>query len=173
MSESTATTPRVLLTRVATWGLWVGMALLALIALLVISQVAARNFFNAGLPWADELARFCSIALVNLTVPLLLLRREMVAVTLVPDMLSGRHRRWQQLVVDLCVVSFGGLMLYGFVTFLPRAGKFTQPATGMPNYVFYAPAMIGCVLLTLIALLLVYEAMSGRIANATAADGKA
>ena len=51
-----------------------GILLLAAMSILIVAQVVGRNVFDLGMPWADELSRFCGVALVFLGVPLLALR---------------------------------------------------------------------------------------------------
>ncbi|PRD44774.1 TRAP transporter small permease [Phyllobacterium phragmitis] len=125
--------------------------LLVLMASLVVGQVVGRNVFDLGMPWADELARFSGIALVFLCVPLLALRGQHVAVDLVPMMLPRRLRRYAFMLIETAILVFCLLTLYGFQSFLSRAGKFSSPAIGIPNWLFYAPALAGFVLLLLIA----------------------
>ncbi|WP_265520022.1 TRAP transporter small permease [Nitratireductor luteus] len=125
--------------------------LLALMALLVVGQVVGRNAFDLGMPWADELARFSGIALVFLCVPLLALRGQHVAVDLVPMMLPLRLRRYALALVEAAILVFCLLTLYGFQSFLSRAGKFSTPSLGMSNWFFYAPALAGFMLLLLVA----------------------
>lgn len=126
--------------------------LLALMSALVVTQVVGRNAFDLGMPWTDELARFCGIALVFLATPLLALRGQHVAVDLVPQMLEPGARRVVAAVGEMAVLVFCGLTLYGFQSFLSRAGKFATPAIGIPNWLFYAPALAGFVLLALVTL---------------------
>ena len=57
---------RAILARLSLVGIWLGMALLALMAGLVVLQVGARNFADLGLPWADELARMAGVAQLGL-----------------------------------------------------------------------------------------------------------
>ncbi len=125
--------------------------LLALMALLIVGQVVGRNAFDLGMPWADELARFSGIALVFLCAPLLALRGQHVAVDLVPTMLQPRLRLYALALVEAAILVFCLLTLYGFQSFLSRAGKFSTPALGMSNWLFYAPALAGFVLLFLVA----------------------
>ena len=87
--------------RVAGFGVGLGLTLLALMASLVVLQVAARNFLDLGLPWADELARFSGIGLVFLTVPALAGRQVLVSVTLLPDLLKPSVSRWLALLADI------------------------------------------------------------------------
>jgi TRAP-type C4-dicarboxylate transport system permease small subunit len=153
---------RAFLARLARFGVGFGMALLALIASLVVLQIAARNFFDAGLPWADELARFSCIALVFFAVPCLAGRQVLVAVSMLPDMIPPAPRRWLVLVADLATLGFAGLMIWSFAEFLPRAGKFLTPAMRVPNWVYYSFALAGCLLLAVIAALRVLDALQRR-----------
>ncbi|MGQ9366979.1 TRAP transporter small permease [Azospirillum sp. ST 5-10] len=125
---------------------------LALVAGLVVAQVAGRNLFNLGMAWADELARFSGIALVFLAVPVLALRGQHVAVDMVPQLLPLRQRRALAVAVEVAVLLFSGLALYGLHAFLGRAGGFVTPAIGLPNWLFYAPAVVGYLLLALVTL---------------------
>ena len=143
---------RQILARVAGWGVGLGLTLLALMAGLVVLQVAARNFADVGLPWADELARFCCIGLVFLSVPALAGRQALVAVTMVPDTLGPRAGRWFGLLADIATLAFAALMLWSFAEFLPRAGKFLTPAMRVPNWVYYSLALTGSLFLALVAL---------------------
>jgi TRAP-type C4-dicarboxylate transport system permease small subunit len=126
--------------------------LLALMSVLVITQVIGRNAFDLGMPWADELARFCGISLVFLAAPLLALRGQHIAVDIVPLMLPPRARRAVAAVAELSILIFCAFTLYGFYAFLSRAGKFATPAIGIPNWLFYAPALTGFVLLALVTI---------------------
>lgn len=143
---------RIALGRAAAVGVGLGLTLLALMASLVVLQVAARNFFDLGLPWADELARFCGIGLVFLSVPALAGRQALVSVTLLPDLLSKRPARWLALLSDIATLAFGVLLLWSFAEFLPRAGKFLTPAMRVPNWFYYSLALTGSLFMTLVAL---------------------
>ncbi|WP_118133476.1 TRAP transporter small permease [Oceanicella sp. SM1341] len=150
-----------LLGAVSTAGLWAGMALLLAITGLIVLQVLARNLLDLGLPWADEGARFCGIALVYLCVPYLALRGRHIAVDLVSARLTGGWRRGVLALTELAVLGFAGIVLHGFSAFLERAAKFATPAMGMPNSIFYAPAVAGFVLLGLIALARLVTLLAG------------
>jgi len=160
---------RAVLLRVLSFGTRAGMVLLALLAALVVLQVAARNFLELGLPWADELARFSAIGLVFLAIPGLAARHVLVAVTLLPDMAPAPLRRAMALASDLATLVFAGLMLWSFAAFLPRAGRFLTPALGMPNWIWYSLALTGCAALAVVAALRVLAALLG--APASEAEG--
>ncbi len=152
---------RAVMARLANTGIAVGICMLALMAFLVAIQVVARNLFDLGLPWADELARFCCIGLVFLSIPALVIRHQMVAVTIVPDMLGEGARRAMHVVQELATLAFAGFTLWGFAAFLPRAGKFLTPAMAMPNWGYYAPALIGTVLIAFAAIFRISDIIRG------------
>jgi TRAP-type C4-dicarboxylate transport system permease small subunit len=139
------------LTRISVFCRTLAAAGLALMTALVIGQVVGRNLFDLGLPWADELARFCGVSLVFLCVPLLALHGQHVCVDLIPQALPNRLRRIVLIVGELAVLVFCALTLAGFHAFLTRAWKFSTPALGLPNWLFYAPALAGFLLLLLIS----------------------
>lgn len=123
---------------------------LALMSVLIVAQVVGRNLFDVGMPWADELSRFSGVALVFLCVPILALRGQHVAIDMVPMMLPSAGRRACALVVEAMVLAFAAFVLWGLYAFLGRAWKFATPTLGIPNWVYYTPAVIGFALLALI-----------------------
>jgi len=129
------------------------LAMLLLVAMtaLIVIQVLGRNVFNAGLPWAEELARYCGLGVVYLTVPLLLLHDKHIKVQLLPAWLEGRPKWTLELVNDLLVLAFCLIFLTAGWQFLKRAAQFSTAALAIPNWVYYLPAAIGMVLLTLVA----------------------
>ncbi|MHA7868643.1 MAG: TRAP transporter small permease [Salipiger thiooxidans] len=163
---------RASLARLVQCGIWLGMVLLALMAFLVVLQVAARNFLDLGLPWADELARFSCIGLVFLSVPCLAGRQVLVAVTMLPDMSPKGVRKAMTLIADLATLAFAALMLWSFAEFLPRAGKFLTPAMQVPNWIYYSLALTGSLFLAAVALTRVVSALRGRLPGAAYHDNR-
>ena len=157
---------RAFLARLTRLGILCGVALLALMACLVVLQVAARNFFDLGLPWADELARFSSIGLVFLGVPCLAGRQVLIAVTMLPDACPPKVRGWMSFASDIATLIFAAFLLQSFAEYLPRAGKFLTPAMQVSNWVYYSLALVGHAVLALVALDRVIAALSGRPATA-------
>lgn len=163
-------TDRVMIARFTHTGLMVGIALLLVVAGLVVVQVMARNLLDLGLPWADELARFAGIGLVFLSVPCLAGRQVLVSVSLLPDALPPSPRHWLVLLADMATLAFAGLLLWSLAAFLPRAGKFLTPAMGLPNWFYYSLALVGSVLLALIALSRVVVSLRGQAPTALQAE---
>lgn len=129
------------------------MLLLAVMTILIALQVASRNVFDIGLPWADELARFTGLGVVFFTVPLLQYNGRHIAVDMLSSRLTGLSGRILRLLNEAMMLAFCILLLLGFADFFKRAAFFSTPATGMPNWLFYSPALIGIIACTLICVL--------------------
>lgn len=153
--------------RIAKFCVILAIAMLMVMSALIVLQVAMRNFFDLGLPWANELARFTGIALVYFTVPYLLLHEKHIAIDLFSSRMMGRSRLVIRLFNEVATLAFVGLTLIGFQQFLARAGSFTTPSIGMPVLVFYAPAMIGTALLVLVGVVRVVALVRGRLPEPT------
>lgn len=135
------------------------MLMLALMSILVLSQVILRNFFDMGLPWADELSRIANIALVFFVIPPLLLRNRHIAIDLFYTLLPRRGQAFVRRLDYLLIAGFAAIFCYGLYIFLIRAGKFSTPAMGLSNLVVYAPVVVGGVLLCVMA---VYRLIVGH-----------
>jgi TRAP-type transport system small permease protein len=139
------------------------IAILALIAAtaLIMLQIVAREIFIAGVSWADELARYAGLTVIFMGVPALLARDEHVKVDMFLNMMPQRPRRFFGILNDLLMVVFGAMFVYAGWLFLQRAARFSTPALGMPNLVFYLPAIVGMLLMLVVAIDRAVMAMSG------------
>ncbi len=152
-------------------GLCRGFERLAIVMLLVttflvVLQVAARNLWQAGLPWADELARYGGLGIVYLAIPLLLLQNGHIAVDIISSRLKGGAGRVLAIVNEIIILAFCGLFLHGSYLFLMKAGKFSTPALRMPNLIFYLPVVVGMLLFTVVAILRLSRAIRPVAAGA-------
>ena len=130
------------------------IAILALIAAttLIMTQIVAREVFVVGLSWADELARYAGLTVIFMGVPALLARDEHVKVDMFLNMMPPRTRRFFVITNDVLMVVFGAMFLIAGWQFMQRAARFATPAIGMPNLVFYLPAIVGMSLMLLVAI---------------------
>jgi len=138
------------------------MALLAVMTAFLLVQVAARNLFALGLPWAEELARYAGLGVVYLAVPLLLLHGKHISVDLLPSRLRGRAAWLLRLANELVVLAFAASFLWGGWLFLQRAARFSTAALGIPNWLYYAPAALGMLLFAAVALQRLLQALRGK-----------
>ena len=130
------------------------IAIVALIAAtaLIMLQIVAREVFVAGVSWADELARYAGLTVIFMGVPALLARDEHVKVDMFLNMMRPRARHFFIVTNDVLMVVFGAMFLVAGWQFMQRAARFATPALGMPNLVFYLPAIIGMTLMLLVAI---------------------
>ncbi|MBR0566528.1 TRAP transporter small permease [Azoarcus sp. L1K30] len=140
----------------------VAMLLVGVMTAFIVVQVLGRNLFNAGLPWAEELARYCGLGVVYLTVPLLLLKGGHIQVEWLPNVLGRRSAFVLKLVNELVVLAYCLFFLWGGWHFLKRAAHFSTAALGIPNWLYYLPAAVGMTLLTLVALSRLSALIYGR-----------
>lgn len=151
-----------LLSMSATAMLYAGLALLLLLVTLVILQVVCRNAFDLGLPWADELARFCGLGLVFVAIPRLLLDDKHIAMDMVADLPPRAARIALAALRGVLSLGFCGIILWSLYAFLLRAAKISTPALGIPNLVFYTPAILGFVGFAAVAAYLLHKLVSRR-----------
>lgn len=143
----------------------VAMVLLVGATAAIMVEVVARGLFDLGLPGVGEFARWAGLGLIFLTVPLLLARDEHVKVDLLFEASRGRMRRVLAVGNELATLAFCVLFLVSCWWFMQRAGRFSTPALGVPNLVYYLPAIAGMVLAALVALDRVAGLLRGRSAG--------
>jgi TRAP-type C4-dicarboxylate transport system permease small subunit len=131
---------------------WVAIVALIAATGLIMAQIVAREVFVTGLSWADELARYAGLTVIFMAVPALLARNEHVKVDMFLEMMPPRPRRFFGVTNDILMVVFAAMFLVAGYQFMQRAARFSTPAIGMPNLVFYLPAAIGMTLLLLVAI---------------------
>jgi TRAP-type C4-dicarboxylate transport system permease small subunit len=68
------------------------------------------------------------------------------------NMMRPRRRRFFTIMNDMLMVVFGAMFLVAGWQFMQRAARFATPALGMPNLIFYLPAIIGMTLMLLVAI---------------------
>lgn len=130
----------------------IAIFMLLLTTFLIVLQIIARNFFEIGLPWADELARYGGLGIVFLAVPLLLLYNGHIAVDIISSRLKGTASKILSIINEAIILVFCALFLIGSYQFLQSAGRFVTPALRWPNVLFYLPAMLGIILFSLVAI---------------------
>lgn len=126
-------------------------ALIAVTALIMV-QIGARELFNVGLSWADELARYAGLTVIFMGIPALSARNEHVKVDMFLNLMPPRARRFVDVSNNVLMVLFGAMFIYAGWLFLQRAARFATPALGMPNLIWYLPAIAGTLLMLLVAI---------------------
>lgn len=155
---------------------WLSMALLVVATTAIMIEILARGLLNVGLPGVGELARYAGLGLIFLVVPLLLAQDAHVKVDLFFLRSRGAMRRGLAFFNELATLAFCVLFLVSCWWFMQRAARFSTPALGVPNLLYYLPAIAGMVLTTLVAVDRVIGLVLGRTAaldNAAPLSGTA
>lgn len=82
----------------------------AVVTLLILLNIASRSL-GMAIYWVDELAIYAMIWTTFLATSVALKRRQVIAVTLLVDMLGKRSQAWMQLVSDLLILTFAFALL--------------------------------------------------------------
>ena len=149
-----------MLNPVCIWAERFAILMLLVMTALIVLQVAGRNLMNVGWPWAEELARYAGLTLVYMAAPLLLLNNKHIVVDIFSSRVKGLSGHALKLLNELLTLIFCGLFLWGGWAFIQKAGKFTTPALGIPNTLYYLPALMGMGLLTLVSLARLIQRLS-------------
>lgn len=138
---------------------------------LIMIQVFARELFNDGAVWADELARWFGLGLIFLAVPLLLVNNGHVRVDMFLNLLPRLPRRAADIAIEILTLVFCALYLVSGWYFMQRAGRFSTPALSIPNLLYYMPAAVGMALMSLAAIDRVVLAITDRLDSGSSAGG--
>lgn len=134
---------------------------LLLIVIIVLAQVVARYAFNTSLIWAEELCRYLLIWQTFLLAGYAFQRGEMVAVDIVPNMLSAKWRFILKLVLAFPILWFLWVLTTSGFNYSQRFSNQIIPAfdfiwnslTGkraaVPISFVYISVAVGCALLAL------------------------
>lgn len=115
--------------------------LMGLIVVIMVTQVIARYGFNSSLIWAEELCRYLLIWMTFLLLGMVYQTGGLVALDIVPDMLSTRARRIMRLITALPVLWFVALMTWYGWDYASRFDNQTIPAIDfITGFLFNRPA---------------------------------
>ncbi len=137
------------LDRMNRWFELLSMWCLLGITVLVFGQMAARNFFTAGLAEFDELSRALNIAMVYLAIPILMRENQHIVVDLFLWGLPETVDKALKLLTSVIGIVFTVLFLYSGYLYMARHWNIPSPVLKMPNILFYGPALIGMALFLL------------------------
>jgi TRAP-type C4-dicarboxylate transport system permease small subunit len=140
-------------------------AILALIALLVIYQVASRYLLGNPPSWTEELARYLQVWLVLLAAPICLARGMHLSVDYLTPKLPAGPRFFVRTVVLVLIALFSVvLMVYG--ARLLRVASFqVSPALGISMIWPYLAVPVSGALMALVSVGLLRERWQGGVST--------
>ncbi|MFF0990649.1 TRAP transporter small permease [Kocuria nitroreducens] len=129
---------------------YLGGVLLGVMVVVVFLQVIARYVFGDSFAWSEELARYCFIWLIYVTLGAVVLNAQHITVDAVVSRLpEGMRRGWEQAIQVIILALNIFLIVYGMILVLRVAdlGQLSA-ALQMPMWLVYAAVPVGLLLAT-------------------------
>ena len=128
---------------------WTSLALLALLVVTPLAQVAMRGIFNVPMSGAEELARYFLICLSFVAASYVTVEGGQIRMEEFQGLLPPKPRWYLQLAIELAGIAMFGVM---FVAGVVTIGNNLQNQTAtleMPFWLFMGPLAIGSLLLAI------------------------
>jgi TRAP-type C4-dicarboxylate transport system permease small subunit len=123
----------------------------------VLAQIILRDFFSQGSTVLEEMARYSLVSLVFFMIPVLAYEKRHIIVDIILAKLKGAVRKVFDIFGQVLVSASGIFLLVAISQIMKRNWNVKTPAIRMPNYIFYAPAMLGLLFLVVISLYQIAE----------------
>jgi TRAP-type C4-dicarboxylate transport system permease small subunit len=123
--------------------------LLILAALIVtpLLQIAMRGVFNVPLAGAEELAKYFLICLTFVAASYVTREGGQIRMEEFQALVPARPRWWLQLAIEASGVAFFGVLFVASVVTVSRNLNSVTPVLEMPFWLFFAPLVLGSLLL--------------------------
>ena len=123
--------------------------LLILAALIVtpLLQIAMRGVFNVPLAGAEELAKYFLICLTLVAASYVTREGGQIRMEEFQALVPARPRWWLQLAIEASGVAFFGVLFVASVVTVSRNLNSVTPVLEMPFWLFFAPLVVGSLLL--------------------------
>ena len=126
-----------------------GISLLLLAALVVtpLAQITMRGVFNVPLAGAEELAKYFLICLTLLAASYVTHEGGQIRMEEFQALLPARPRWLLQLVIELSGIGVFGVLFVASVVTVTRNLNSVTPVLEIPFWLFFAPLVVGSLLL--------------------------
>ena len=125
------------------------MALLALMSVLVFTNVVLRYTTGDSIVWAEELSRYLMTWLTFLGAGLVLRYGGHLAIDNLQDVVPGRIGKLLRVLIASCVAGFALAMMWLGALYIMRAWAQTTPVMELPFGLVYSALPIGFLFLLL------------------------
>jgi TRAP-type C4-dicarboxylate transport system permease small subunit len=121
--------------------------LMALIVVIMFSQVLFRYVFNQSLSWSEELAKFIFVWITFLGAAICIKERTHIGVEFLLERLTGKRKNYLELFHTALITAFNVILsVFGFWWVWEVSGTLS-PAMSLPlNIVFYAALPVAALL---------------------------
>lgn len=125
-------------------------ATLLILAALVVTpllQIAMRGVFNVPLAGAEELAKYFLICLTLVAASYVTREGGQIRMEEFQALVPARPRWWLQLAIEASGAAFFGVLFVASVVTVSRNLNSVTPVLEMPFWLFFAPLVLGSLLL--------------------------
>ncbi|MGL5253611.1 MAG: TRAP transporter small permease [Brevinema sp.] len=132
--------------------------IMAVMVIMVVGQVFSRYVLSKPNQLVEEILRFSLIWAVMLGSVACFVTNEHIALTLLLDSIKEKNRIWVQLIIDLLVISFVGLvMIYGGIKMSLGTMKQLTPLLQIPMGTVYTIIPISGVMILFVKVLQIIQ----------------
>ena len=140
-----------------------GLVLLAALIVTSLAQITMRGVFNVPLAGAEELAKYFLICLTFIAAPYVTREGGQIRMEELQARLPRRPRWVLQMLIEISGVAVFGVLFVASAVTVSRNMNSVTPVLEMPFWMFFAPLVIGSLLLVIETLaMLVHTWRAGR-----------
>ena len=126
-----------------------GLILLAALIVTPLAQITMRGVFNVPLAGAEELAKYFLICLTFVAAPYVTREGGQIRMEEFQALVPPRPRWVLQLVIEACGIGVFGVLFVASVVTVTRNLNSVTPVLEIPFWLFFAPLVVGSLLLIL------------------------
>ena len=148
--------------------MWLGGAVSAVLIVatfvVTIYAIFMRYVMNKPLLWADEITGWALVAIVMLGAAEAYRRGDHIAIDLLSARATGLRKRIIDFVADVAVLAFAvivAISTWEAISFARMFGSYTSGHIVIETWILQTPILIGCVLLSLMAAIRLFERLAG------------
>jgi TRAP-type C4-dicarboxylate transport system permease small subunit len=138
--------------RLSRWVLHLACACLAALGLIVIYGVVLRYVFNDSQPYVEQVALLMVISVAMFGAAAGVRDAGHIGLDSVAKLLPAKVQFWISAIVDVLIVVFAGLLLWGSVHMALSTYRNTIPTLGISEAFRYLPPVIASILITLFSI---------------------
>jgi TRAP-type C4-dicarboxylate transport system permease small subunit len=124
-----------------------GLALLAALIVTPLAQITMRGVFNVPLAGAEELAKYFLICLTFVAASYVTREGGQIRMEEFQALVPPRPRWVLQLVIEACGIGVFGVLFVASVVTVTRNLNSVTPVLEIPFWLFFAPLVVGSLLL--------------------------
>jgi TRAP-type C4-dicarboxylate transport system permease small subunit len=136
-----------MLERIRTTVRWTSLALLALLVITPLVQIAMRGMFNVPMSSAEELARYFMICLTFLASSYVTLEGGQIRMEEFQGLLPPRPRWYLQMAIEVAGVAMFAVIFVAAAITIGNNLQNKTPTLEMPFWLFMGPLLLGSLLL--------------------------